>query len=286
MALSQVIEENGVKKLAPMPGATNVGAAEAMAVAAEAKATAEAALPKAGGEMTGPVSNFKLSGLAANIYDASAVSSKWVKDYAPRKTGNSSVLWVNELTGSDTANLMEGRGFSQDMPFLTLVAAAAWASAHMSGSAVTINLDSDINLPSGLNVVCPNLGTLIISADTHTINLGAPISVSYGKLNIKRGKFVAASSMRCFMYAAGLAGCNPVLSLEHTIELQGTVTEAAIMAAYGGTVIMYTGSELTGNVTGKRYSALNCGRILVGGRGAEAIPGTEAGICDASSIYA
>lgn len=368
MGFSQVVEDNGVKKLVPITTSSSVTAQEAKILASEAKALAENALPLDGSKaMTGnlmqtaiePRLQQKLSGTSKdtppagrvtggyNVFtedaspnqlgglgvdyntdqtrtafmqavsaDASAsarisailgsdgtsfataphprpdnysfdvVTTLAMKDFAPQKLGADAVLWVNEQTGSDTANLYEGRGFSAAMPFQSLLAAVAWVCANMSGNSVTINLASDITLPSGLNVACSSIGTLIINAQSRTVHLGGPISVHYGKLAVKHGKYVADTPIRSFMYAAGLSGCNPVLSLEGDIELQGAVNEAAVMAAYEGTVIMNIGNTLTGNVTGKRYRALNGGHILVGGRGEEAIPGTIDGTVDAVSIYA
>lgn len=61
MAFSQVIEDKNSptgKSLVRLSGATDAGSAAAMAVAQEAKQTADAALPKAGGEMSGPIKVF------------------------------------------------------------------------------------------------------------------------------------------------------------------------------------------------------------------------------------
>lgn len=64
----------------------------------------------------------------------------------------------------------------------------------------------------------------------------------------------------------------------------GATTTGTLQAGYGGCVT--AASNMTGSVTGPRYCVSTGGRILTGGRGVNAIPGTEPGACDDNSVYA
>ena len=86
------------------------------------------------------------------------------------------------------------------------------------------------------------------------------------------------------LFANG-AHAFPKIVIGRDCEFSGTVSNATVGATKGGFVQFASGSTLSGTVTGKRYQATFGGYILTGGRGTNAIPGTEAGTVDASSTY-
>lgn len=283
MAFSQVIEDKNSptgKSLVRLSGATDAGSAAAMAVAQEAKQTADAALPKAGGEMTGPVSNLKIGGvLDADLYDASAVTMKAMKDYAPMNLAMTSMIHVGGDNASDTADLNAGRGLSADKPFASLTGALLWAVMNtVRFTNLTLMIHSDLVYDYSGQIWNPNIGRIqLISSDTnqHIITLQQPIELVCGNLTFEYNLKLVSSGVSNFFYINGLMGaCR--LTIGEGVELSGEVTES-IRVANGGVCVV--AGNMTGVVTGKKYSCTTGGMII----GASKIPGTEAGTCDANS---
>ena len=370
MPFAQVkLDENGKKVLTPVTDSTSTTAADALAVATEAKqtadaaatktaldavkATADGALQKSGGEMTGglirkihsievanptvgawgtlirgtdnnnadsalllsrttatgsgnelvsyslndgnPVNqrigiycNSDGSGYATcppprpDNYGTDIVNAKAMKDYAPMKLTQATTIHVNAETGSDTADLFAGRGFSEEKPFKTLLAAIRYVSSMLVGGYhVSIMLHSDAELPANTSeLYLGNVGIVsVISASNsnkNTITMGGQVFIRKGSLRLANAKFNLPSVAGLFACSGTKAGWAH-LFIDSGVEVTGNVTEELFEITYGGS--LFVGASITGTVTVKKYICTNGGMII----GASKIPGTIDGTCDANS---
>lgn len=213
------------------------------------------------------------------LYNNDIATASWVMDNFTQKLTESISIHVNYNTGSDTADLNNGRGLSAAKPFKTLSATLAYAINNYVGQLVNIQLHSDVTLPY-TQLIIPNIGSVHLVSDTteRTINLTGRIHLIKGDLNLEGIRINAQNINNAFSVEK-----SGKLHLYNCV-IDGAATEAVCNVFNGG--MFSVGGTVTGNVTGKRYSCTNCGRILTGGRGVNAIPGSEAGIVDATSVYA
>lgn len=290
MPFAQVVEENGQKKLAPVPGGIAGGGvdAEARALAGQAKEIAEAALPISGGAMTGAVSNLTLAGLEALKYDASAVSGQQVMDYAPQMAPESGVtihVDAESPNASDTNGLYEGRGLTEEMPFLSFGAAVSLANARFAGGVVNILLHSNVEFSGALNPT-PAIKYLSITSDaTKRTIFTNGINCNMGNVYFGSAHFEAINdSIPYFIRSMGGYG-QPTLRLYSSgVSFKGAVTQGAICLWSCGFCYILGGGTFPGSdVTGKKY--FNCkGSVICAPDGsANNLPGNDAGYTDPTS---
>ena len=222
------------------------------------------------------------------LYNTDIVNYQSMVDYGFNKISQETFLYLNATTGSDTADLNNGRGLLSDKPFKTMDGLLNWARNRYTGpSILTIILNSDIDWsPSWF--VTPQVRSLTIKSDNtkRTINLSSPLTVYYGALGLYNLKLNATKSLGNILGVAGYYtfAVSSLYIFSTGIELSGTVTKGSIVSTTGGQVVL--DGNIEGSVTGPRYYCEHGGRILTRGRGPNAIPGTEAGKCDDSSTYA
>lgn len=221
----------------------------------------------------------------ANNYGTDIVTMKAMKDYALGKQSADVTLFVNAETGSDTADLFAGRGFSKEMPFCGLDAAVIWARTNLAGIfSATIMLCSDISLPNWLTLYANNIRNLIITSDSpdtkRTIHFtgGGSLLGSTGSVVVRDLKF-ETSTAENFIKADGL--CQFFIGTG--VEFSGTVSGAALLSTRSAQ--MFAPYEITGTVTGKKYEVASNAFLQTYGK-LDQIPGTIAGTCDATSKVA
>lgn len=253
--------------------------------AESAKNLAEAALPLAGGTMTGAVSNLKLAGLEALSYDAGAVNGRQVMDYAPEVSAYVAIhVNSDSVLASDTADLNNGRGLSENMPFASLPGALSWASRHYSaGTVVEIILHSDITLSEQLFIKSPFSAALIIRSDDtlRTINVVTRTTVQAGCVKFRNLNFNAASSINSFLFAESVYGSATMIVLTDAISFNGVVSQCTLASASFAKIYIMSACALTGNVSGKKYALTNGAGLIISGK---TIPGTVDGTKDASCV--
>lgn len=201
---------------------------------------------------------------------------------------------VGGANASDTADLFSGRGLSADKPFATLLAAINFINHnYLVANRAMFILHSDITITDRQRILVKNMGMCAVCSDDTKRTITLEGSAAY--LDMWGGCFamwdvnVQLNGARNFIRSNSVYGFATVYlgnqfdTASHAVNLNGTVTVATIEAS-GGSVYLH--DELTGSVTGKRYACANGGRIITNGRGVNAIPGTIAGTCDESSIYA
>lgn len=367
MGFSQVVEENGVKKLVPINTPASVTAQEAKLLALEAKQTADSALQKSGGEMTGqitfagpssqnnplikpsdidktnPVAGktmltawqdknglflgssgieftqtmtvFRL-GLINKPYEAESAANstslqlyypkegepyaagpnprglynndlatfKSMIDYGLKKLPHNSVIHIDAVNGSDTANLNNGRGLTADIPFKSLGAARSWVANNCGGSVITFQLHSDIEISSTLEIGCPNFSYIILSSDStkRTINLTSSgyLSTGAGGVTLSNLIFNAQNSVRVLNCNAQSASAS--ICMGAALEFNGSVSGNVLEATHGGRITLGGGFTKSGDITGKKYRLAYAGVLI----GASKAPGTIDGTADASSTVA
>lgn len=202
----------------------------------------------------------------------------------PLKQTEQKVIHIGGTNASDTANLNAGRGLSASMPFASLTAAFNWAFASYQSTHFplvfqihqnwTLN-EIGINAPAGM-------GMIIQGSSGVTLTLGGPIKLLSGTLTLQ-GINIAGNGIENF-FSCGMGFAGPAtLVLGNNLNFSGSVTDAVVKAGWGAEVKVP--GAITGSVTGKRYVLTHGARIITGGKGETAIPGTEAGTKDASSTY-
>lgn len=222
-------------------------------------------------------------------YGKIVVTEQAMQNYAPKKLTTPTNFHVNADTGSDTADLFNGRGLSEDKPFKTLEACISHILYNYSGHAAVVVLHSDvdfrgltwqINGPSYIKVTSDSIKRTINHTGTTYV-----FKINDGEFTVEN-IIINANPVSCttFLFCDGGFGGNPKICIGSDVKFNGAVTDATCCAWWGGKIL--TRRSIGGTVTGKRYSALHSSRIMVTGQGAEAIPGTEAGTCDESSTYA
>lgn len=248
---------------------------------------AENALPKSGGEMTGPVSGLKIGGsLSANLYDASAVSAKWARDRCLYKAVNGLDVFIDSVNGSDTADLYAGRG-SMEKPFLTLHAAANLIGAAYAGiGGVTFKLLNDIALPESGTLYMPlDFITRITSADPdNPVKVTVTKNFALGSGNFALGdlKIHGSDGAQNLIFCTGYSRYSRVL-IDGSIEFSGTAAQAVIGVYWGGRVNILGGAQLTGSPSGKKYDVGQASQLFTSG---VQIPGSLAGQVSTGSVFA
>ena len=238
------------------------------------------------------------------LYSNDGVTFQSMVDYAPQKTTAQKNIHVNANTGSDTADLYNGRGLSEDMPFKTPLAALAYADSNIVGMYdVNIILHSDCScaLPQRflnsrlLNIMSDGTKRKLTLTDNIWMLQGA---VRFSNLSIAmQSYFMTAKDQNFSRFAfvgvdftgtaMKICANGGVVDFEGSCTFNGTASaDGLITADIGGKASLWNGASLSGSVAGKRYAAKNGSSILVQGKGPNAIPGSEAGSCDATSVYA
>lgn len=212
-------------------------------------------------------------------YGSDIVTMKAMKDYAPMNLTEDVDIHVNAETGSDTADLFAGRGFSAEKPFKSLDGAVKWVSSKIHGP-YTINmiLHSDITAASFQSVYLGNsLLRYYLQSDStkRSVNLTNAV-LRNGCLLLKNIHIAIGAGARRAITVTGGEAVTPLLYIGTGVEISGAVSEQAFVSA--GALIRIS-APISGNVTGSKYRALDGGMII----GVSNIPGTVDGICDANS---
>lgn len=217
----------------------------------------------------------------SNLYNATISTMKAMKDYAAMKLASQTNMYVNAETGSDTADLFMGRGFSEEKPFKSLAALFQYLNNISTPSLIEVHLKSDISISNANGVIYSNvnIGGVALNGEGHVINLSDVQYVHSGCLRLLNCNFNATATIGAFWAVVSTYSSNSSLIFQEGNTFNGTVSTAAIVARDSGQVQILGSAQITGNVTGKKYSCTNGGIII----GASKIPGTEAGTCDANS---
>ena len=221
------------------------------------------------------------------LYNTDIVTYKSMVDYAPKKLTANATFHVNANTGSDTADLFNGRGLSEDKPFKSLQACLMHICENCipMRNWVIVMLHSDVTTP-GTTVSFVGNGIIIKGDDSvRTITTsGAGFYIEAGCLILEDNlKFVFGSNVG-FLVRGGNGHATAALQIKSDVEFSGECNTTVLSAQSNG--VCFINGNITGNVVGKRYACNNGGKILTYGKGAEVIPGTIAGTCDSSSTYA
>lgn len=211
-------------------------------------------------------------------YGTDIVTMKALKDYAPMKVANTVNIHINTETGSDTAGLLAGRGFSEDKPLKTLGAALGLTAGHIGTGQVNIILHSDVTLSELISFACAQCRVVTITSDTTLRKIRCTDSLA--QLSIVAGRVVLEN-----IELAGEASCARILSVSNNgymsirtgVVFSGACNDSIVGAFTGG--ILEIAQAITGTITGKKYLCTNGGMII----GASKIPGTIDGTCDANS---
>lgn len=218
-------------------------------------------------------------------YSDKIVTFKSLQDYSIQKIDRDTNIYVHATNGSDTADLHNGRGFSEDKPFKTLEVAISYVlkSIRVSGN-VKIYLLSNVTLSGQMSIRIPQeMNIYIEGKDTqYTIDLNGYYFQVYSGGLIFRNINISGTCEYFLVSNGGFTGASNIY-LMSDVSLNGIATSATVRAIYAGQILI-TGS-ITGSVTGKRYTCSYGGCIITGNKGANAIPGTIAGTCDSSSTY-
>lgn len=194
--------------------------------------------------------------------------------------GNVIQIHVGGANASDTADLFQGRGLSEDCPFASIQAAASWARLNLACDTAEFILHADMNFPT-LDVFWQSgaIRQALIRSDSTLRTLHARQVICYaGWLELKDIGINLNNTSRGIVANGALS----MLVINGSVNVSGST--AIIADANNGGFIKISGS-MSGSVTGCRYSCTTGGRILTGGQGPNAIPGTTAGTCDASGVY-
>lgn len=219
---------------------------------------------------------------SVSAYDHRAVDMMYLKNYASENFVNPITLHVFGANASDTADLKNGRGLTEDKPFATLMAAIKYAAQNYAGSSVVvITLHGNGELTGTLPRL-HNLGYVKIDSDatTRTLTVSDVAHVG-GCLVIGKLKLVAQGGAANFFGASGWSSDAATILFQGASEFSGVVSNAAVTASYGAKIIV--SAQLTGNVTGKRFNLSGGSMLISSGIGATAIPGNQDGISDSSS---
>lgn len=225
---------------------------------------------------------YGLSPQPRDSYGNDIVTTKYAKDKFLQKLSSQLILYVGGAGASDTADLFAGRGMTADKPFATLDAAWKYGVNNFCGGAQNLHLVVQADLACGIVFInSVNINAIVIKSDSVKRNITLTrLEVGAGAVQLENIKLTAGTGSP-YILAARSAGT--MLTLDAGVELYGAPGECAVKAKWGGMVLV--NGDIGGSVTGKRYICEGCGRIVTNGRGATAIPGTEAGTCDASSVY-
>lgn len=207
------------------------------------------------------------------------------------KKGSEVKIYLGGDNASDTDGLFMGRGFSPDKPFASFRAALSHLVRNYTWEGTgKIILQDDITLSSSVDVWNLTFGLINIESDNinelRTINFvgNSFIQVRLGSLRFININFTN-SSANTFLASSGYYTYNSHLSIGGKVNFSGTVSLGTILATRGGSIIVEQNAIIGGNVTGPRYHINSNGVIDVCGAGANALPGSIAGTCDANSKY-
>lgn len=220
-----------------------------------------------------------------NDYGNDIVIMKTLKDYAQKVIPTNAEIFIDAINGSDTADLFTGRGLSADKAFKSLPAAYRWAARYLTVplNRLLFRLLSDITLTEQLVLNSINSVYIQISGDVPERKITCKgIGVEVGNLMLSDLHIQGDGSLQSLVWAGGTFG-NAYLRLG-SLQFSGTVTQGTVKAQWGGAVSAH--GAFTGTVNGPRYYGYKGGRILTGNGSQTLIPGTEAGVLDATSIYA
>ena len=220
------------------------------------------------------------------LYNNDGVTFKSLVNYSAAYIGNDhGTLYIGNLSeASDTADLHNGRGLSIDKPFKTLEGAFSYAARIVGANNLHFRLLTDIEFAN----------TWLYQPMVYTAWIRSHDPNNPKKLILKQGIHLA-NSVPVYFHQVGLQASGSIPFFVHAsqncfvnlnrVSLNGTVTQAAVVGSHGAHILLGSGA-LSGNVTGKRYELKNNSALYSGGAGPNAIPGTEAGSCDATSTYA
>lgn len=215
-------------------------------------------------------------------YGTDIVNMKAMKDYAPMKVADTVNIHVNAETGSDTADLFAGRGFSEEKPFKSLPAALNWIAHNLvNDTRIHVILHSDITFSKSYTAQFPNVSSIGIQSDNtrRTITCMTGFTLSGAVVKFENLNFaINMNGEGNMFYLTGFEAGIPKLVLK---DCNFTGSCGTLIAAFDGSIAVIQ-NALTGNVDAKKYNCLTGSTII----GASRIPGTIDGTHDASSIIA
>lgn len=227
-----------------------------------------------------------------HVYNSDIVNNTRLIDFAHQKLTEDNIpIYVGNVSGaSDTADIHNGRGFSEDKPFASILAALKYVETHLNGPfQVVVNLLSDVTLQD-VDFRFENIFGVIIKGKgvNRTLNI-KNVNLRGGHLQFSSNLILQTLSDTAYIVTVDGSYANSSLIMAWgPTEINGAVSDCVFSAGYSGQIIIANRNSLTGNITGRRFSCHNNGFIYSGGKGANAIPGTEAGTIGTNdgSVYA
>lgn len=225
------------------------------------------------------------------LYVNDVATAKWVMDYAPQKLASNINIYINPTTGSDTADLHNGRGLTQDKPFKSFEAAKAWIETNIVSGSCTVFLTIMEDTAIGqVHLSLANIKQLYLSASNPSVNLSIAegLVVDFGELRIFN---ITLTPNSATAWAAIQAVSRGIITIDDNVTINGGTKVdgvnpyANVRAVDGGLVRITQTATISGSATGQRYACINGGMIISNGKGVNAIPGTIAGTADANSKY-
>lgn len=214
-------------------------------------------------------------------YTNDIATFKSLVDYAPKKLTAVKTYYINANTGSDTADLNNGRGESANKPFKTLNSAVTWVQNNVVCQSVELMLDSDITLTQDLICAPCNITALYIKGKTSSIKLNTANYKIKNNVGFLRFDYLTITSTSDAIFQSnGLWGWAPRILLYENITFNGTCSIA--LDCYGGDIVI--AAMPSGSLTGKRYSTSNGGRLILNGKDPNSLPGTIAGTVDSGGV--
>lgn len=238
-----------------------------------------------------------------NLLEKNIADSSYVKSLT-----DTVFIHAGGENASDTEDLFNGRGLTEDKPFASLRGAIEFASnnyyssrriivivlhddmtftnEHLSNHGISIQITSDsvrrkiTFADKRMHLQFTNMTFNNVSIDMNNYCLMVngwtrPSSVLMGNVDFSGNKM-----------SITLIGKMSSVYVNGNLEFNGTVDpNGALFHVDGGLVCLRQSVTLSGNVTGKRYECVCGGCIVTGGKGPDFIPGTIEGTCDANSFY-
>ena len=249
-----------------------------------------------------------IGGDAGNADITVYASKQFVMDYSLKKA-NSAIIYIDPSSINASDTLDDGRGDTEDKPFLNFIPALHYAFNKYSGY-VYLYVMSDCIVPDGININAAR-GRIIIKGKTkdtkitfsNTFTITGCVRLHEIVVEFGQDKYVGVWGTDEFSSLmidndvslilnnsyVFISGPGAYCYLGSTgINISGTSHNAygVFMVSNGSALDLHACTAISGSVTGKRYHCTNQGRIILAGKGNEFIPGTIAGTCDSSSVVA
>lgn len=217
----------------------------------------------------------------ANNYGFDLTNTKYVRDLCQTKVNSPLMMYAGGANASDTLNLRDGRGLTPEMPFATLSGLLAFIASEYTGiGGVVVVLQDDMEWDVWQNFATSGLINVKITGPEKTLTIKKILGVLSGQLTFYNINLAFDGG---YLAANGMWSSGATLMLGDDVAVSGSAPEF-LNVTYNGTAIMR--SAITGTVEGRKYLCQFGGRIITNGLGETAIPGSEAGVKDASSIVA